>query len=212
MLGGGHVRRQSMQSVVEASPCIRIEKRKHYDIQGTIRGIRVKDVEEYRETPSKARIIEKPSIASASPISDFSFGEESMIKARQGLLAREGLEEGCLIGEGEEVCRLVRIFRFLAVRFGYLLLFIVDTIPALSRPTRPTRSRSGTCTSSSGADTKLWSLTVGSSASPVAHTVATVSITSKSQEGHIIAFSGEAKDATHRPQCFVQRDICPGSF
>jgi len=38
----------------------------------------------------------------AATMSDFSW-EESMIKARQGLLARESLEESCIIGEGEEV-------------------------------------------------------------------------------------------------------------
>ena len=34
MLGGGHVRRRSIQSLVEASPCVRVEKRKHSAAQG----------------------------------------------------------------------------------------------------------------------------------------------------------------------------------
>jgi len=73
MLGGGHVRRRAVGSIIEASPCVRVEKRKHSGIQRVGR----------YESPHKARIVEKPSIASAS---SFQFGGERMIRAQHGLL------------------------------------------------------------------------------------------------------------------------------
>ncbi|KAG6896181.1 hypothetical protein C0992_009839 [Termitomyces sp. T32_za158] len=56
MLGGGHVRRRS----IDASPCQRIEKRKHSDSNLS---------SESRESPNKARILEKPSVVSTSSLS-----------------------------------------------------------------------------------------------------------------------------------------------
>ncbi|KAF8194920.1 hypothetical protein K438DRAFT_1968878 [Mycena galopus ATCC 62051] len=53
--------------------------------------------------PNKARIITKPSITSTS---SSQFGGERMIRARQGLLVRQNLEESCLIAEGEDVTSL----------------------------------------------------------------------------------------------------------
>ena len=63
MLGGGHVRRRSIQSLVEASPCVHVEKRKHSAAQG-IQIYNGKD--DPYDSPNKARIVEKPSIASTS--------------------------------------------------------------------------------------------------------------------------------------------------
>ncbi|KAG6865214.1 hypothetical protein C0991_004415 [Blastosporella zonata] len=121
MLGGGHVRRRS----IDASPCPRIEKRKHS-------AINPQGFSEYRESPTKARIVEKPSIASTS---SFSFGGERMIKARHGLLERRSLEDSCLIADGEE------------------LESSLQNDSLFTRPGPATRSRSSTCTSSSGGDT-----------------------------------------------------------
>ncbi len=73
MLGGGHVRRRSLVSLMEASPCVRIEKRKHSAIQ---EAKAFKNVERH-ESPNKAHVVEKPSIAS---VSSFQFGDERMIK------------------------------------------------------------------------------------------------------------------------------------
>jgi len=66
MLGGGHVRRPSVGSIIVASPCVRVEERKHSGIQHVGR----------YETLHKARIVEKPSIASTS---SFQFGGERRI-------------------------------------------------------------------------------------------------------------------------------------
>ncbi|KAG5650532.1 hypothetical protein H0H81_011921 [Sphagnurus paluster] len=133
MLGGGHVRRRS----IDASPCVKIGKRKHSAFQGT--QLFAKN-EEYRESPIKARIVEKPSIASTS---SSTFGGERMIKAKRGLLERQSLEDSCLIADGEE------------------LSASLQSMPMFSRPGPATRSRSSTCTSSSGGDTPPLSISDG---------------------------------------------------
>ncbi|KAF7297196.1 hypothetical protein MIND_00952700 [Mycena indigotica] len=120
MLGGGHVRRRSIGSVFEASPCVRVEKRKHATLQ------------EEDKVAHKARIMAQPSIASTS---SSKFGEERMIRAKQGLLVRQSLEESALIGDGE-------------------IGFALRQAPVFSRPSPNSRSRSSTITtSSSGAET-----------------------------------------------------------
>jgi hypothetical protein len=96
MLDGEHVRRQSLVSLMDASPCVRIEKRKHSAVQEPKA---FKNVERH-ESPNKARIVEKPSIASASSIH---FGDERMIKAQGGLLERQSLENSCFIADGEDM-------------------------------------------------------------------------------------------------------------
>ena len=52
------------------------------------------------ESPNKARIVEKPSIASTS---SYQFGGERMIKAQHGLLERQSLEDNCLSADGEDM-------------------------------------------------------------------------------------------------------------
>ncbi|KAJ7459292.1 hypothetical protein FB451DRAFT_1046300 [Mycena latifolia] len=131
MLGGGHVRRRSIGSVFEASPCVRVEKRKHIAFQED-------------DGPHKARIVTKASIASTS---SSKFGGERMIKATQGLLVRQSLEDSCLIAAGEDLSAL-------------------RAAPVFSRPSPNSRSRSSTITtSSSGADTPPLSSAEGSSMS-----------------------------------------------
>ncbi|KAJ7785840.1 hypothetical protein B0H16DRAFT_1354701 [Mycena metata] len=120
MLGGGHVRRRSIGSTFEASPCVRVEKRKHAAYH------------EDEDGPNKARIVTKASIASTS---SSKFGDERMIKARQGLLVRQSLEESALVAAGEDVS-------------------FFHPAPVFSRPSPNSRSRSSTITtSSSGAET-----------------------------------------------------------
>ena len=58
---------------------------------------------EYHEMPSKPRILEKLSIASIAPTSELGFGDEHMIKAQHGLLARQSLDDSCLVGTGEDI-------------------------------------------------------------------------------------------------------------
>jgi hypothetical protein len=81
MLGGGHVRRRS----IEASPCVQFEKKRH-----TV-------VEEPQPQKGPHEIVEKPSIASSHK-----FGGERMIKAQRGLYERQSLEASCLVGDGED--------------------------------------------------------------------------------------------------------------
>ncbi|KAJ7831679.1 hypothetical protein B0H14DRAFT_2592484 [Mycena olivaceomarginata] len=133
MLGeGGHVRRRSIGAGFEASPCVRVEKRKHNAFQDD------------DKAPSKARILTKPSIASTS---SSKFGGERMIKARQGLVIRQSLEESALVAEGEDI---------MAIR----------PAAVFTRPSPKSRSRSSTITtSSSGADTPPLSSAEGSSMS-----------------------------------------------
>jgi serine/arginine repetitive matrix protein 2 len=99
MLGGGHVRRRS---VIDASPCPLMGKRKHAVFEeAEIPLPPFQPLEKsFHGSPNKARIIEKPSVASTS---SFKFGGERMIKAKRGILERQSLEDSCLIGEGEEL-------------------------------------------------------------------------------------------------------------
>ncbi|KAF5333934.1 hypothetical protein D9758_018161 [Tetrapyrgos nigripes] len=139
MIGGGHVRRRSVNSAIEASPCVRFgNKRKQPPSEAAHM---LKENQEPGHAV-KARIIEKASIASTS---SSKFGDERMIKARKGLLERQSLEESVLMAEGED----------LSMSFS--------SAPVFSRPGPASRSRSSTCTSmSSGADTPPLSASDGS--------------------------------------------------
>ena len=76
MLCGGHVCRRSItiRSLIDASPCVRVEKRKH---SGT-KGIQNHKGQDNRyEKPKEACMVQKSSIASTS---SYQFGGERMIK------------------------------------------------------------------------------------------------------------------------------------
>jgi hypothetical protein len=109
MLGGGHVRRRSVGSMIEASPCRQVEKRKHMasDASDAPQPSARRKVDDY-ESP-KSRVLEsKPSIASTAYSEKF--GDERMIRAKHGLLERQSLENTVLIAEGEDLsksCELV---------------------------------------------------------------------------------------------------------
>ncbi|KAI0635339.1 hypothetical protein C8Q77DRAFT_1054820 [Trametes polyzona] len=143
MLGGGHVRRRSVSSLVDASPCVRMERNKHTALPGRVLQF---DLEPpAKESPKKNTLMEKPSIASTS---SYQFGGERMIKARQGLLERQSLEDSALIAQGED------------------LLASLRERSIFSKPAPAARSRSSTCTSSSsGAETPPLSCSDGSSMS-----------------------------------------------
>lgn len=128
MLGGGHVRRMSVGSVVNGSPCV--NKRKYSHLRSEYAN------QDVRESPKKARLVEKPSFApSVASTASFNFGEERMIRVSKGHFHRDSLEENCLTGEGEDYSGT---FRFSQV---------------FPKPL-PARSRSSTVTtSSSGGDT-----------------------------------------------------------
>ena len=104
MLGGGHVRRRSIRSLVEASPCVRVEKRKH----SAAHGVQIYNgQDDPYDSPNKARIVEKPSIASTS---SYQFGGERMIKAQRGILERQSLEDNCLSADGEDMSSSCKFF------------------------------------------------------------------------------------------------------
>src|SRR6202044_1020447 len=104
MLGGGHVRHRSIRSLVGASPCVRVEKQKHSAAQG----IQIyKGQDDLYDSPNKARIVEKPSIASTS---SYQFGGERMIKAQRGVLERQSLEDNCLSADSKEMLGACEFF------------------------------------------------------------------------------------------------------
>lgn len=98
MLGGGHVRRRSIGSVFEASPCVRVEKRMHDAQVKYRRDVPMEQDEKsyIEDSPDRARLIEKASLVSHK------FGEGRMVLAQKGLLERQSLEDSCLSGEGED--------------------------------------------------------------------------------------------------------------
>ncbi|KAG6330873.1 hypothetical protein ID866_8216 [Astraeus odoratus] len=140
MLGGGHVRRRSVGSMIETSPCVRVERRKNLPMDPP--GPVFTRLKGDHETPERSRIIEsKPSIASTT--SSFKFGDERMIRAKHGLLERQSLENTALMADGEDMSGSFRME------------------PVFTRPAVATRSRSSTCTSSSGAETPPLSISDG---------------------------------------------------
>ncbi|KAL6299475.1 hypothetical protein BKA93DRAFT_870647 [Sparassis latifolia] len=143
MLDGDHIRRRSLSSMIEASPCTRVERRK--PAVGHVRPAAplFEPIESPLVDSPKVRLAEKPSIASTS---SYQFGGERMIMARKGLLERQSLEDSALIAQGEDLLESLR------------------SRSMFSRPDPASRSRSSTCTSS-GAETPPLSLSDGSSQS-----------------------------------------------
>ena len=114
MLGGGHVRRGSVDTQIGGSPLARLgmEKRKQ-TLQKIARVLTFDQGEDMPPPPppplpkspppstvNKSPLAPKPSIASTSSLQ---FGEERMIKAKQGFLERQSLEESALIAQGAEI-------------------------------------------------------------------------------------------------------------
>jgi serine/arginine repetitive matrix protein 2 len=82
MIGGGHVRRMSIGSLMEGSPCARVEKEKRTQL--IVKGINLADrlasmKDRSEESTTLPRIVEKPSIALTS---SFQFGNDRMNQAR----------------------------------------------------------------------------------------------------------------------------------
>lgn len=156
MLGGGHVRRRSVASVIEASPCVRVEKRK----QSALEAFAARKAALHNSS-NEARVDVKPSIDSTAP---HKFGGEHMIRAQRGVYERRSLEDSCLTAEGEDMSipRRCSLCRFV---LSNMHTFIVRVQPVFSRPDPASRSRFSTWTSSSGADTPPLSAEDGSSQS-----------------------------------------------
>ena len=95
MLGGGHVRHHSATFIIEALPCVRVEKRK----QSALEAFQARKVA-LHGSPNDTHIVEKPSINSAS---SYKFGGERMIRVQQGLYEQQSLEVSCLIADGEDL-------------------------------------------------------------------------------------------------------------
>ncbi|KAI0696589.1 hypothetical protein BC835DRAFT_853465 [Cytidiella melzeri] len=152
MLGGGHVRRRSIDSGIEGSPCINLERKKNTALQHLARVLRFDQYQDElaampdrlsKVSPEKV-VLQKPSIASTS---SQHFGGERMIMARKGLLERPSLDDSALIAQGDEI------------------LHSLQSTRVFSRPAPAGRSRSSTCTSSSGAETPPLSASDNSSVS-----------------------------------------------
>ncbi len=114
MLGGGHVRRRSIDSLIGGSPCIR---RRNTALQYLGRVLRFDEHDEdlgahaepdrlSKVSPDKI-ILAKPSIASTS---SYQFGGERMIMARRGLLERQSLEDSALMAHGEDLLASCNLF------------------------------------------------------------------------------------------------------
>ena len=86
-----------MSSLVDASPCVRMERHRQAALPGRV--LQFEAEPPAKESP-KTRLVAQPSIASTS---SFQFGGERMIKARQGLLERQSLEDSALIAQGEDL-------------------------------------------------------------------------------------------------------------
>lgn len=100
MLDGNHVRRRSINSMIGASPCVRVEKMKHSAVQLPQAILQFKQEDFNRDDSPKNRLLQQPSIASTS---SHQFGDERMIMARKGLLERQSLEDSALIAHGEDL-------------------------------------------------------------------------------------------------------------
>ena len=76
-----------------------------------------------------------------------------MIEATQDILGRQSLEGSVLVGRGEDTS-VPREYIFQPFFLHFMIYFpLVGSMPVFSRPLPAARSRSSTCTSSSGADT-----------------------------------------------------------
>ena len=112
MLDGGRVRRRSLDSGIDHSPC---QGRKANGLYLQNVG-RVLDFSKFEDdtplptplpvpelpaaaSPAKV-VVSKPSIASTS---SEQFGDDRMISARNGYLKRNSLEESALMAQGEEL-------------------------------------------------------------------------------------------------------------
>ena len=119
MLGGGHVRRRSLDSAIDCSPC---HGRKTTGLQvqdiGPVLPFEQSDEDEPLPTPlpppdnmptvsPEKHILSKPSIASTS---SYQFGDERMIRVRRGLLERQSLEDSALMAQGEEFLASRKLF------------------------------------------------------------------------------------------------------
>jgi len=86
-----------------------------------------------------------------------------MIRAQHGLLERQSLEENCLIADGEDMSGLCKLLvTKLSSASDHLVVY---PAPVFTRPGPVSRSRSSTCTFSSGGDTPPLSASDGSSIS-----------------------------------------------
>jgi len=97
MLGGGHVRRRSMDSIMSGSPCARVEKRKY----ATLRDIKGAAVDQYA-SPKKTGTTEK----SKTLLSPFQAGSLSL--AQHHPKEDCSSEESCFVGRGEDKSTLCK--------------------------------------------------------------------------------------------------------
>jgi serine/arginine repetitive matrix protein 2 len=98
MIGGGRIRRRSLNSFVEGSPIfVHVGKRKPPVLRGQHRNV-IRQPDEIVLSPHTDQTVEK---------SPHGLGEGRMISARQGLLSRNSLEELCLCADGVDACERI---------------------------------------------------------------------------------------------------------
>lgn len=157
MLGGEHVRRRSLGSSFEASPCFRVEKQKrefHHDVStDDDESPLVDGTSPTAKMGHTSRFIHDELSASAKSIK---FGETRMNLARKGLLHRESLEDSCLSADGEEDLSMVssnNIFSFCLVFWlPFTELLTLARSKTFSRPV-PRRQRKPVVTITQPPDT-----------------------------------------------------------
>lgn len=84
-----------------------------------------------------------------------------MIRAKHGLLERQSLENTVLMGDGEDLSGSCEYHVQHARYYNMVLILNTVRMPVFTRPGPATRSRSSTCTSSSGAETPPLSISDG---------------------------------------------------
>ena len=126
------MRRRSIGSMIEASPCVRMEKRHTALRPSPSPNVRA-DVPQppVEESPKDVRLVEKPSIASTS---SYQFGSERMIMARKGLLERQSLEDSAIMAQGEDLLASCESLLVLIIRQCML-----TTLSACSLNVHPSR-------------------------------------------------------------------------
>ncbi|KAI0266456.1 hypothetical protein BC834DRAFT_129548 [Gloeopeniophorella convolvens] len=153
MIGGGHVRRLSVDSYVDGSPIFsRVGKRKLLPVRRPHSRMMASDKGLF-DSPEVPQTTNRDSIVSTT---SETFGEERMMSAQHGLFSRASLEEHCLSADGVDTSFMAK--------------------PVFSRPMPASRSRSGTQSSiSSGADTPPLS-TSGEASSVASESISSIDL------------------------------------
>jgi serine/arginine repetitive matrix protein 2 len=156
MIGGGHVRRRSITSLIDGSPCARVEKRAKTVVKGLSLADRLAATHEEKErSAGVSRFAQRASVICTA---SYKFGGARMDQARNGRIQRDSLELTCLSAEGEaakEVApsRKSNLVLVMVAYPDYSTVYESTEAPqGLALATRP-RSATSSTTGTSGIDT-----------------------------------------------------------